>query len=371
MLATADPQIAAVIRRVVTHSAVVLWAYLVLVTAAELVTSLVSPQLGQLAHVVLLGCLVLHGAIGTYLPSRRLALALALAPLIRVLSLGLPLLRFPQIAWYPLVALPLLLAAGLIIRQLELTRRDLGLRLHNPALQLLLVPLGVGLGVIEYVILLPSQQFAGFSWVTFVLATLNLLIFTGFTEELIFRGVLQTVARQALGRWALIYVSLLFGVLHIGYLSLIDVVFVSCVGLLFAYIVRRTGSILGVTLAHGVTNMMLFLVLPQVEGFSVPTVATLTPWLMQAGTLCALAVAVLLAVRHLRACLRLPQAEVQTSLQKLRAGLGLTRVALAQRAGLAAVALAEIELGVRAMAHDEARRLAPILGVSSDQLLLR
>ena len=46
---------------------------------------------------------------------RKLALALTLAPLIRILSLALPLARFPQAAWYPLVALPLLLAfsAGL------------------------------------------------------------------------------------------------------------------------------------------------------------------------------------------------------------------------------------------------------------------
>ena len=43
------------------------------------------------------------------------ALALTLAPLIRVLSLSLPLFRFPQAAWYPIVAIPLLLAAWVII----------------------------------------------------------------------------------------------------------------------------------------------------------------------------------------------------------------------------------------------------------------
>jgi uncharacterized membrane protein len=60
----------------------------------------------------------------------------------------------------------------------------------------------------------------------------------------------------------LLYVSVLFGVMHIGYLSVVDVVFVTCVGLLFAHIVRWGGSILGVTLAHGVTNATLFILMP-------------------------------------------------------------------------------------------------------------
>ncbi len=56
--------------------------------------------------------------------------------------------------------------------------------------------------------------------------------------------------------------SLLFAVLHIGFLSLIDVVFVFAVALFFGWVVKKTGSLLGVTLAHGITNILLYLVVP-------------------------------------------------------------------------------------------------------------
>ena len=61
---------------------------------------------------------------------------------------------------------------------------------------------------------------------------------------------------------AFVYVSILFAVLHIGYNSLADILFVFIVGFAFGLIVLRTGSLLGVTIAHGLTNTVLFLVVP-------------------------------------------------------------------------------------------------------------
>ena len=80
---------------------------------------------------------------------------------------------------------------------------------------------------------------------------------------MIFRGILQTTGTKAFGAWrGIVYVSLLFGALHIGHLSVVDVVFVTAVALYFAVIVHRTRSLLGVSIAHGITNFMLFVVLP-------------------------------------------------------------------------------------------------------------
>lgn len=89
-----------------------------------------------------------------------------------------------------------------------------------------------------------------------------LLVSTGLLEEVIFRGVLQNAAMRALGVPGLVDVSALFAVLHIGHLSVTDVLFVFLVGLVFAALVRRTGSLLGVTLAHGATSIGRFLVFP-------------------------------------------------------------------------------------------------------------
>lgn len=47
-----------------------------------------------------------------------------------------------------------------------------------------------------------------------------------------------------------------------GFLSWPDIVFVFVVALFFGWVVQRTGSILGVALAHGITNIVLYLIAP-------------------------------------------------------------------------------------------------------------
>ena len=81
-------------------------------------------------------------------------------------------------------------------------------------------------------------------------------------EEFIFRGVLQRAAVGAFRGRGIVYVSRLFAVRHVGFLSWLDIIFVFGVALFFGWVVKQTGSLLGVTLAHGITNTMLFLILP-------------------------------------------------------------------------------------------------------------
>ena len=82
-----------------------------------------------------------------------------------------------------------------------------------------------------------------------------------------FRGVLQRLAEPAMGSWGgMIYVSLIFAILHVGFFSLLDVIFVLFVALFFAYAVKRTGSLVGVTLSHGIANTLLYLVMPFMLG---------------------------------------------------------------------------------------------------------
>jgi membrane protease YdiL (CAAX protease family) len=88
-------------------------------------------------------------------------------------------------------------------------------------------------------------------------------VFTGFIEEVIFRGIMLKAADDYLGKThSLLYGCFIFAVLHIIHYSPLDVVFVFGVALMFIFLVRRTGSLLGVVVAHGITNIMLYLVLP-------------------------------------------------------------------------------------------------------------
>lgn len=264
------------------------WGYLLLITLGELLTSAVNSIVGLLFHVTLLLATLAYGALASSQAERRLALSLALAPLIRLLSLTLPLVDFPQQAWYPLVSVPLLIATFIIVRQTGVKRKEIGLTWGNVPLQLMLMGAGLGLGALEYAILHPRAIAPSLNWQDIILPALSLLLFTGFNEEIVFRGVLQAGATRVMPRWGLGYVALLFGVLHIGYLSVLDVVFVTAVGLLFGYIVRWGGSILGVTLAHGLTNIMLFIVLPNLDIHAPELLTDIMPWVIGVGSLVSL-----------------------------------------------------------------------------------
>jgi len=236
--------------------------YLAAVTAAEVLTALIEPRAGLVLHGVLLVALLLHTALNWEQPSHDLLLSLAFAPLIRLLSLSLPLARFPLVYWYFITSVPLFAAVFIAMRTLRFTWRGIGINLRAIPLQILVSLTGLAFGYMEYQILRPAPLAEAFTWEQLWLPALILLVSTGFAEELIFRGLMQRAATEALGDFSVPYVAALFAVLHVGYKSLVDIVFVFGVALFFGYAVRKTQSILGVSLSHGLTNIVLFLVMP-------------------------------------------------------------------------------------------------------------
>ena len=236
--------------------------YLVIITAAELITAAVDPWSGIVFHAVVLIGMIFHTAFTWHDPSRRFLISLTFAPLIRILSLSLPLAQFPLIYWFLITSVPLFLALFLIIRTLGFSADRVGLNTRQWLLQLLIVPTGLLFGIAEYYILRPEPLISSLTWSQILIPALILLVSTGFFEEIAFRGIMQSTALETLGRFGLVYIALIFAVLHIGYLSVLDVAFVFAVGLFFGWVVFKTGSIIGVTFSHGLTNIMLFLVMP-------------------------------------------------------------------------------------------------------------
>jgi membrane protease YdiL (CAAX protease family) len=229
-------------------------------------TAGIDPVAGIVSHSLILAALIVHSSVTNDQTQHRLFVALSLAPLTRILSLSMPLDALDLVYWYAIIGTPLFIAAAMIMNSLRLSRADVGLTVGNLPLQVLIGLGGFSLGVAEYLILEPEPLMGSFSAGEALVAGAILLIGTGLLEELIFRGVLQTVARESLGSLNLVYVSALFAVLHVGYQSAPDVIFVFAVGLLFALAVRYTGSIFGVTIGHGLTNITLFLIAPYVIG---------------------------------------------------------------------------------------------------------
>lgn len=236
---------------------------LTLITVAELLTLLPEPRPGMLLHGVTIMVLFYHLLKAEESAIRRLIMVLFLMPLIRIISFGLPLTAWPQISWYFAASIPLFGGIMLIIQQESWSREELGFTLDNLPLQAVVMLGGLALGWMEYVILQPEPLVSELTWQAIWLPALILLICTGYFEELLFRGLLQSAAISVIGYWpGLLFQAALFAVLHIGYASIIDVIFVFLVGFLFGLVVARTHSLLGVTLAHGLTNIGLFLLWP-------------------------------------------------------------------------------------------------------------
>jgi membrane protease YdiL (CAAX protease family) len=238
--------------------------YLFLITVAEAVTTEVDPQLGIILHASVLIALMLHGSLVRKGPARRLIIVLSLAPLIRLLSLSLPLakLGLPVIYWYMIIGAPLFLAAYVASRVTDLHGKRIGWSGQKWPLQILLGLTGFILGYIEYLILRPGPLASYLGLEDIVVASLILVIFTGVLEEVIFRGLMQSASMQLMGKFGLIYVAFLFAILHLGYHSFLDLFFVLIVGLIFGMMVWKTQSLLGASLAHGAANVSLYVFLP-------------------------------------------------------------------------------------------------------------
>ena len=252
--------------------------YAALLALAETTVAMVSPVLvfpvhgGIIALLALLYAMLSQaGSVDTR--SRRITavfLVLLLAPIIRLTSLTLPLEAIDTPMRYLAAGVPMALAALLVARAAGMTRRDIGLQWSHTGWQVAVIAFSVGLGFIEYFILQPGAMGA-LPWTAAgITPALVVGISTGFAEELLFRGVLQTALRPLIGRWTVLYASFIFAALHIGYLSLIDFAFVFGVGLLYGWVFEKTRSIVGISIGHAVGNIVLFFVAPHLLPLAFP-----------------------------------------------------------------------------------------------------
>lgn len=256
--------------RIPRRSVIIVLLYLIAIAGAELVSALTDPVAGTLLHLVLLLSLVFHSSFATDDGSRKLYIALALAPLISIVATSLPGPE-QEIYSYFVICIPVLIASVVVMRILGFSLSNVGLCIgRNPPIQGFVALTGIGFGVAAYGILQPDSLIDSLGLGELLPALVLFAMATAFVEELCFRGVIQRSATEGMGAWGWVYVAGLFAVLHIGYLSVLDVdyvsggylLFVMAMGLFFGWSVERTGSLIGVTLSHSIANAGAYLVIP-------------------------------------------------------------------------------------------------------------
>lgn len=239
--------------------------YLQLIVVAELV-AIGASAYGPVAHVVLIAVLLLHRSRTVGRERSGLLLALTLPSVMRIASLVAPQAELDPI-WSPvLVAIPVLAAAYLVYRRSGLTGAEIGYAQwagRGLLWQLPIALLGLPLGLIEFAIRHPAPLVPDRGLEGVVIASLVLLGGVGFVQELMLRGLMQSAASRAFGRWlGIVWVAAAAAALRLSTLSAPELLLVFGVGLVFGALVSRTRSLLGVGLAQGLSAIVLLVLAP-------------------------------------------------------------------------------------------------------------
>ncbi len=240
------------------------WLYVGLLGATEIVSDIWNPVLGIWLHVFLAVAIGWQGTQETNLDRRHFYWVLAVLALVRVISFAISAHSLPGVWYYVLAETPLMVAALVARRAFGLSWSKIGVQWSRYwVLGLLVVGTGPALGLAESHIIHPAALIGSLSWGHAIVPSVFLIIFTGLTEELLFRGLLQYYAVKIMGNWAgIVFVAVAWSLLHIGWHSAWDVLFVFGVGLVWGWVRQKTGSIVPTTIAHGLANIVLFLIVP-------------------------------------------------------------------------------------------------------------
>jgi hypothetical protein len=186
----------------------------------------------------------------------------ALVPLFRLVNLGMPVFLELTIYWFPLVYAPIIPGLYVVVSDADVPTP--GFDPRTAAVYVLPAALvGVLLAHVEYAIIEPAALIPSWSLANLAVISVVMLGFVGFVEELLFRGILQETLKARVGFvGGLLVASFLFGMMHSAYATPLELLFAGVIGLVFGLVYEWTGSLLVITVAHGVLNVFLFGVIP-------------------------------------------------------------------------------------------------------------
>ncbi len=263
------------------------FVYLTVIAAVEMISLLFGALPSVIMHAALIPFLLSHYALHASNPYRRILPILALVPLLRLLSLTIPLPEIPPIYWQVMIEIPLLVAIVLVMRLLGLSAHTVGLRKADWRQQTIIALSGLPFGVGAYLILRPQMVNLELGWGNIALAPLILLSFSALVEELLFRGLLQGVASETLGRASVLFSTVLSTSMYSGWVSFSYILFVGLVGFYFGWSINRTHSVWGAVLAHSFISIGVAFIWPRVDAllqyqlFSLITgIVELVGWLL-------------------------------------------------------------------------------------------
>jgi membrane protease YdiL (CAAX protease family)/5-hydroxyisourate hydrolase-like protein (transthyretin family) len=203
----------------------------------------------------------------------KLVEVLALVSLFRVVNLSFALVPTTTLYWliaiYGVMYAPILA----VIVHCKMSRADLGLTGGTRLAYLL--PLGVligaAFGLVEYRILSNQALIPSLSLIGLIELSIVMIFFVALVEELLFRSLLQQTFVQRSGPVVgILITSIIFGVMHSGYVNGYELLFAFGAGLVLGVAFYKTKNLPFVVTIHAVNNILLFGVLPFLAMIAVP-----------------------------------------------------------------------------------------------------
>ena len=230
------------------------------------IAALNQPTYGLLMHSILVIAILSLSSISQTKKANSFLIASLPIPMVRIVSLSAPLVQMSIIEWFLLISSLLLLSIFLSLQQSGITPREVGFRWpekRNLPIVVAVIALGIPLGFVEHRILdlesIVQFDVARDLFVPFIAMYLG----TGILEELLFRGLIQKTSIDLYGKGiGLLFTTVSFMIMHIGWDSIVDVIFVGAVGLFYSFVILRTKSLFSISISHTMVNLSLFILAP-------------------------------------------------------------------------------------------------------------
>jgi hypothetical protein len=232
----------------------------ILILLAEFLIFLGKPNAAMPIHALNLIFLILS----SIFINNRIYPSLMLLPLFRLLNVAMPVFFNLTLYSYSMVYAPMFIPIYFLVKDGFVSRSEAGMTFKGFLYYFpLAISVGFALGWGEYNVIHPQLLTPSANIKDVMILILTMILFVGIVEEFIFRSSLQTVLEERLGSIAgLLLASVIFGFMHSGYQMPLELLYVSFAGVIFGLLFWLTRSLPIISLAHGVTNISLFLIVP-------------------------------------------------------------------------------------------------------------
>lgn len=243
-----------------------IFLYLSLIFAIELHTIWIEPVSGTFYYGVLFIILLHHYLLDAEDTNRNQLLLLSAIPLLRILSMAMPVGLVSPLYRYPMVGIPVFTAIILIVKQTQISWKDLGVRLpeirksEDVWENVLITVSGIPLGIIGFYFGNPIPLVSTGTPEEVITAAIMVLFFIGALEEIVFRGLLLHTLIRSFGRMGIVLSSAIYLLLFASSGSIGMVVLMGFVSLLYSWHALESRSIMAVTISHSLmfAGMLIF-----------------------------------------------------------------------------------------------------------------